>query len=108
MKFVTHNKKPYVANESAFKVAIGKAFGKTDLQLPYAPKGRLGFLVGDVVIDLEQASLKYAMAKSGKLLFTTLPSDIIIFLCLGEEAMAQAKEVFVWCMAKTDDELRAL
>ena len=108
MKFVTHFKKPFAVQESSFKVAIGKAFGKTDLTLPYAPQGRLGFLVGEVVIDLEQASLKYSMVKGEKLLFTTLPSDIIVFLCLGEEAIAQAKEVFAWCMAKTDDELKSL
>src|SRR5689334_25089846 len=103
MKFVTHFKKPYADQEGSFKVAIGRAFGKTDITLPYAPQGRLGFLVGEVVIDLEQASLKYAMVKSEKLLFSTLPSDIIIFLCLGEEAIAQAKEVFAWSMAKSDD-----
>lgn len=109
MKFVTFQKELASVPQSKqlLMQSITNTFGVQNLQLPYSPKGRLGFLVGASIVDLEQASLKFAMHNNSKH-YNTLPSDVIIFLALGDTAIASAKEVYAWCMAKTDEELKAL
>ncbi len=107
MKFVTHQKEPASIPQPKMIEIFTEKFGNKDLHLPFTPKGRLGFLVGESIVDLEQASLMFAMHNNSKH-YNTLPSDIIIFLALGDTAMTSAKEVFGWCMAKTDDELKSL
>ncbi len=108
MKFVTYLKEDFPGSEhQGIAVELKKEQDKLKAQqpkLPFSPKGRLGFLVGNSIVDLAMASFAYGMAK-GNSHITPLPSDIITFLCLGEPAKASAKEVFAWCMAKTDSEL---
>ncbi|HYM21287.1 MAG TPA: fumarylacetoacetate hydrolase family protein [Candidatus Kapabacteria bacterium] len=110
MKFVTYQKKfsTTPSPTGAFEIFVGsRKENRVEARLPYRTSGRLGFLVGENVIDLEAASLKFGMHTTDKP-ENGLPSDIIYFLALGSDAYAQSKEVFAWCMSKTDDELRLL
>ncbi|MEI8134668.1 MAG: fumarylacetoacetate hydrolase family protein [bacterium] len=68
----------------------------TDIHHPLEPIGRLGFVLGDAVVDLQLASLEYSMNHSDKTM-KSLPSDIITFLALGDEALAFATKVYEWC-----------
>jgi hypothetical protein len=72
MKFVTHNGKPTVTEKSQtvelFKdtnKGVFEAFGK-NIHHPLEPRGRLGFLIGENIIDLQLASLKYYMNQDDK------------------------------------------
>ena len=110
MKFVTHKGKvsPIPKSEAfeRFQAEQGTVFapwGK-DIHHPLAPIGRLGFLIGDDVIDVQFASLKYSMNRND-MNIRTLPSDIITFLAMGEEALKFAKEVHDWCSKKTLEEI---
>lgn len=113
MKFVTHNKhvsptpKLGKAYEEFAKGRIAIAEADPRSTLPYAPKGRLGLLIGEAIVDVELASLNYAYHHNVNET-KTLPSDIMLFLAMGDEALATAKTVFAWCLAKTDDELKSL
>jgi len=109
MKFVTHNHKPsQIKSETAAKFAevrskIFEPWGE-NIHHPLAPIGRLGFLIGENVIDVELASLKYSMHGNDKNM-KSLPSDIITFLAMGDEAIKFAKEVHDWCTKKTFEEI---
>jgi len=98
-------------NQSApdkFKQTVAKIFTPTDWisAHPLRPKGRIGFVVGENVVDIEQASLKYAMRGDDKSI-KTLPSDIITFLSLGNDAETLAYEVLDWVSKRTIDELNS-
>jgi fumarylacetoacetate (FAA) hydrolase len=110
MKFVTYQKQFSSTPEpkGRFEVFVGaRKEVRSEPRLPTRRRGRLGFLVGENIIDLEAASLKFGM-RSGSKPEDGLPSEIIHLLALGDEAYTQAKEVFAWCMSKTDDELKSL
>src|SRR5438874_1055560 len=110
MKFVTHQGKvsPVPKSEAfeKFQKEQGTLFapwGK-DIHHPLEPTGRLGFLIGENIIDVQLASLKYSMHGNEKNI-RKLPSDIITFLAMGNEAMNFAMEVHDWCMKKTLEEI---
>ncbi|MEP7234844.1 MAG: fumarylacetoacetate hydrolase family protein [Ignavibacteriota bacterium] len=114
MKFVTYKgpvpKEPESTSGSASIVtSIGNLFQKLaekNIKLPYAPVGRLGFLVEGKVIDVAAASMKFDMLSDEKqLLRQTLPSDILTFLAIGESAIKQAQEVHSWLSKRTIEEL---
>jgi fumarylacetoacetate (FAA) hydrolase len=113
MKFVTHTKDVgYTPKGTPEYIEFVKGRLATEptrrkIELPFSPKGRLGLVIGDSIVDVEQASLRYAFHHdvNGS---TTLPADIITFLVMGDAAMAAAKDVYAWCMSKTDDELSSL
>lgn len=113
MKFVTHNSKiDFVQKSSAsteFRLKTVDVFGsKAEYHHPLQPKGRLGFMVGDLVVDLAVAAGQYETRGDMKDAPNGLPSDVIAFLAMGDEAFAKAKEIYGWCLKKTDDELKAL
>src|SRR5947209_20235808 len=110
MKFVTHKYNPGTApkpeavekfrkEHSNLFEPWGKAIGH-----PLEPIGRLGLLIGDYIFDVQLASLKYSMHGNDKNL-KTLPSDIITFLAMGEEALKYAQEVHDWCAKKPFEEI---
>jgi fumarylacetoacetate (FAA) hydrolase len=110
MKFVTHKGKVSpVPKSDAFEKfqkergTIFAPWGK-DIHHPLEPIGRLGFLIGENVIDVQLASLKYSMNRDDKNI-RTLPSDIITFLAMGDDALSFAKEVHDWCTKKSLEEL---
>lgn len=110
MKFVTHRGKVSEAPVSEtvekfreIRSTMFEPWGK-DIHHPLEPIGRLGFLIGEDVIDVQLASLKYSMRGNDKNI-RTLPSDIITFLAMGDEALKFAKEVHDWCSKKNLEEL---
>lgn len=112
MKFVTYKGEVSAVPPSTvaekFKEALQSSivsWGK-DFHHPLQPIGRLGFLVGDNVIDVELASLRHAMRGNGENM-KTLPADIITFLALGDEAQKLAKEVYHWCAKRSTEELNS-
>ena len=113
MKFVTYKgptpQEPNPTSPEAQVMKMGEAFFRSiikNVHYPLAPKGRLGFMMNGIVIDVEAASMKFVMRSDEKqLLRPTLPSDIITFLALGETAIKLAKEVHEWCSKRTIEEL---
>ncbi|MDP4235029.1 MAG: fumarylacetoacetate hydrolase family protein [Bacteroidota bacterium] len=109
MKFVTFKgsvQSPKYSAATSFKGTLGDAFSvwNKDVHHPLAPIGRLGFLIGDHIVDVESASLNYAMRMEEKQI-RSIPSDIITLLALGEEALQRAIEVHEWCSKRSFDEL---
>lgn len=111
MKIVTyHIEKPDNAPApDKFKKEVAKIFTPTDWTTahPLHPKGRTGFLVGDTIVDMEGASLKFSMRGDDKSI-KTLPTDIITFLSLGTDAQKLAQEVYDWASKRTAEELNAV
>ncbi len=113
MKFVTYkgssqNQNTIATAATSFKGILGDAlsvWGK-DLRHPLAPTGRLGYFINGLVIDVEAASMKFAMRMEEKQI-RTIPTDIITFLAVGAEAYQRAKEVHDWCAKRTLEELNA-
>lgn len=113
MKFVTYNGKiefapklTEVALEMAQKAEANSARTLT-LNHPYSPKGRLGFILHDRIVDLEIAVHRYAL-QHDHVTLDRFPSDIITFLAMGDEVVAKAKEVFEWCAKKSLEELNVI
>src|SRR5258708_35129486 len=110
MKLVTYKisdfKEPEAA--SAYTLKLGQVFPSLDKSIhhPLAPIGRLGFLIGENVIDVAAASMKYVIRSDEQsLLLPTLPADIITFLVFGEKAMTLANNVHDRCLKRTLEEL---
>jgi hypothetical protein len=84
MKFVTHNatfqlKEHLTGAALEVKQKVESLMASTPISgHPYAPKGRLGFMVDDRVVDLELAVHKYAM-QHDKVTTDRFPNDIISF-----------------------------
>ena len=97
MKFVTHTKHvaPTTTLGTAYQDFVNArvALQSTALALPTAPKGRLGMLIGNTIIDVELASLHYAYQHDINKT-KTLPSDIMLFLVMGDEALATAMTLY--------------
>lgn len=113
MKFVTYNgkiefapKRTGVALEMANKAEVNAARALPENH-PHTPKGRLGFIIHDRVIDVELAVHRYAL-QHDKVTLDRFPSDIITFLATGNDALVKAKEVFDWCSKKSLEELEKL
>jgi fumarylacetoacetate (FAA) hydrolase len=113
MKFVTHNAKqdltPKSSMVSEFNEKISGSKAVKDFHHPLQSKGRLGFMIGDRVADLGVAAMRYVTHHDMKMIADDgLPNNILMFLSLGDEALAKAKEIYGWCLKKTDEELKAL
>jgi fumarylacetoacetate (FAA) hydrolase len=110
MKFVTYKGKASLTKQSQVATQFNEMRGEMfmpwgkDIHHPLEPKGRLGFLIGENIIDVQFASLKYSMNRDEKNI-KSLPADIITFLAMGEEALAFAREVHSWCERKTPEEV---
>jgi len=109
MKFVTYKgtaPAPQSTAATSFRGTLGDAFSvwNKDVHHPLAPVGRLGFIINDYIVDVEAASMKYAMRMEEKQI-RTIPSDIITLLALGDEVMQRAKEVYDWCSKRSFEEL---
>jgi len=113
MKFVTYKgpitPEPDVVTSKSVTLKMGEAFFRSidkNVHHPLAPQGRLGFLINGNVVDAEAASMKFVMRSDDKqLLRTTLPSDILTFLALGDTSLKLAREVYDWCTKRSLEDL---
>lgn len=106
MKFVT-----YKTEKNSAIPRVGQQY---QMLVPPTWKkvGRLGFLVGDALVDLALAwhffELRTGSAPTGIKPESGIPSDILELLALGEEGLAKAKEIEAWYTKKSADELKEL
>jgi fumarylacetoacetate (FAA) hydrolase len=100
---------PDPSSGQAQVLKMGDAFFRTidkNVHHPLRPIGRFAFLINNMVIDAEAASMKFVMRSEDKqLLRPTLPRDIITFLSLGETAITLANDVHDWCSKRSFEEL---
>jgi fumarylacetoacetate (FAA) hydrolase len=72
---------------------------------------RLGFLVGDTLLDLALAwhsfDLRTGNAPVG-VQYEGIPSDILELLALGDEGLAKAQEIAAWSAKKSAEEIKEL